>query len=282
MQKFPTLVIACALLLAAHPVPAEPGTGGGQLSFKATLSSLKISARPGQVQTREFRLTLDPDQVTTRFKAHMQDWWRSEDGSQSFYAEPGTLAKSCGRWVTLNPVESDVRAGETLTTRLTVSVPGEATSGGYWCVLTVDELPDPLAAPEGVGIRFMASVSVGVFIYVGEVQRAAELTAVDVRGDTAVVRIRNTGDTPLAIEGRFEFILPGAVEPMAVINLARGTLLTEPIATGLFSIPLPDSSALPSGRYRVRAIVDYGVDHYIGTEREMDIVRAGPVLTKAH
>ncbi len=61
-------------------------------------------------------------------------------------------------------------------TRLTVSVSPEAVPGGYWCVLTVDELPDPLAVKEGVGIHFMASVSVGVFVYVGEQQRAAEIT----------------------------------------------------------------------------------------------------------
>ena len=30
----------------------------------------------------------------------------------------------------------------------------------------------------------------------------------------------------------------------------------------------------PSGRYLVRAIIDYGVDHYIGTQREMLVVRS--------
>jgi hypothetical protein len=274
MHKFRSVFVACALVLAGHsPVAA--------VSFKATLSSLKISARPGEVQTREFRLTLDRDQPKTRFKAHMQDWWRSEDGSQSFYAEPGTLTRSCGRWVALNPVEADVLPGETMTTRLTVSVPSETKPGGYWCVLTVDELPDPLAVSEGVGVRFMASVSVGVFIYVGELQRAAEITAVEVLGDAAVVKMRNDGNTPLAIEGRFEFVKPGAAEPTAVVTLARSTLLTEPIASGLFSAKLPDASSLPSGRYLVRAIIDYGVDHYIGTQREMDITRELPVPSKA-
>ncbi len=203
MHNYRSVLIVCALVVAASStVPAA--------SFTATLTSIKITARPGEVQTREFRLTLNRDQVKTRFTAHMQDWWKSEDGNQSFYAEPGTLTRSCSRWVTLNPVEADVLPGETMITRLTVKVSSEAEPGGYWCVLTVDELPDPLAIVDGVGVRFMASVSIGVFVYVGEQRRAAEITAVDIVDETAVVKLRNDGNTPLAIEGRFEFIRPGA------------------------------------------------------------------------
>jgi hypothetical protein len=274
MHKFRTVLLASALALAAQsPVAA--------VSFKATLTSLKITARPGDVQTREFRLTLDPDQLKTRFTAHMQDWWRSEDGTQSNYDEPGTLTRSCGRWVALNPVEVEVMPGQTLTTRLTVSVPSELTPGGYWCVLTVDEVPDPLAVSEGVGVRFLASVSIGVFVYVGEQQRAAEITAVEILNNSAVVKLRNDGNTPLAIEGRFEFIKPGATEPTAVVTLARSLLLTQPILTGAFSAQLPDPASLPSGRYLVRAIVDYGVDHYIGIEREIDVARRVAVVAKS-
>ena len=274
MHKAQIVLFACVLVLAVQaPVAA--------VSFTATLTSLKISAQPGEVQTREFRLTLDRDQLKTRFTAHLQDWWRSEDGTHSFYDEPGTLGRSCGLWVALNPVEVEVAPGDTMRTRLTVSVPSGAKPGGYWCVLTVDELPDPLAVSDGVGIRFMASVSIGVFVYVGDVQRAAEITAVEILNDSAVVRLRNDGNTPLAIEGRFEFIKPGATEPTAVVSLAHDTLLTEPILTGLFSVKLPDPTSLPSGRYLVRAIIDYGADHYIGTQREMVVVRGAGVLALA-
>ena len=198
MRKLHTVLLAAALALTVQATARA-------VTFTATLGSIKITARPGQVLTREFRLTLDADQPKTRFNSHMQDWWRNEDGTQSFYRDPGTLAHSCGRWVTLNPVEVEVPPGGTLITRLTVTVSPEAKPGGYWCVLTVDELADPLATSEGVGIRFMASVSIGVFVYVGEQQRAAEITAVEILNDAAVVRLRNIGNTPLAIEGRFEF-----------------------------------------------------------------------------
>lgn len=273
MRTLHIILIAAVLVVTVQ-------TAARAVSFTATLGSIKITARPGQVLTREFRLTLDAGQPKTRFHSHMQDWWRNEDGTQSFYRDPGTLAQSCGRWVTLNPVEVEVQPGGTLVTRLTASVSPEAKPGGYWCVLTVDELPDPLAVHEGVGVRFLASVSIGVFVNVGDIERAAEIIGVDVVGDEAVVKVRNDGNAPLAIEGRFEFVKPGESEPTVVINLARNTLLTEPILTGLFSAKLPEPSALPSGRYLVRAIVDYGVDHYIGAQREMTIERAVPVGAK--
>ena len=39
------------------------------------------------------------------------------------------------------------------------------------------------------------------------------LIIVDVQNDFAVVKVRNDGNTPLAIEGRFEFLKPGAAAP---------------------------------------------------------------------
>src|SRR5262245_43648354 len=113
------------------------------MSFSATLTSIKVTARPGQVVTRGFQLTLDPGQPKTHFKAKVEDWWRSRDGLQSYYGAPGTLRHSCASWTSLNPVESAVDAGETLNIRVTVTVPREIAPGGYWCALTMDQVPDP-------------------------------------------------------------------------------------------------------------------------------------------
>ena len=71
------------------------------------------------------------------------------------------------------------------------------------------------------------------------------------------------------------------LQPTAVVTLARSVLLTEPFVTGAFSAKLPDAALLPSGRYIVRAIVDFGVDHYIGTQREMNIERSVLVVRRS-
>jgi hypothetical protein len=254
------------------PASAAAQAPGG-LSFQATLESIKIDARPKQVITRQFRLTLDPNQRETRFRARVEDWWRGEDGRQSFYAEPGTLRRSCARWVSLNPVEASVKPGETLVIRITVAVPEEIAQAGYWCALTIDEVPDPMTQI-GVGVRFVASVSTGIFVTVGTVERAARILDLEVGAEEARVRVRNDGNAPVGVDGRLEFFAPGASSPAATVTVPRATVLTEPSVEGTLIARLPPASDLPSGRYRVRAVLDYGASHYIGAEKEIAIVRA--------
>jgi hypothetical protein len=264
------------LCLLSIPVPAVAQAPGG-LSFQATLESFKIDARPQQVVTRQFRLTLDANQRATRFKARVEDWWRSEDGRQSIYAAPGTLRRSCARWASLNPVEASVKPGETLVIRITLALPSELAAAGYWCALTVDEIPDPMKAQSGVAVRFAASVSTGIFVNVGPIERAARILDLDVGSDMARVKVRNEGNGPLGIDGRLEFFLPGASSPTATVVVPRGTVLTEPSIDGTLTARLPSASILPSGRYRVRAVLDFGGSHFLGAEREFDVIRSIPL-----
>ena len=80
------------LLLAAAPLVAADQQPG-RLSFSATLESIRVNARPDDVITRQFKLTLDPQQPRSTFHAKVEDFWRSEDGTQSFYGTPGTLRR---------------------------------------------------------------------------------------------------------------------------------------------------------------------------------------------
>lgn len=246
------------------------------VTIQASFTPIRVTALPGQTITTSYELKLQAGDPVARFKVDVQDWWRSEDGQQSFYVAAGSLSRSCGKWVSANPRESSVGGGETLHVQLSIEIPEGVRSGGYWCALSVDEVPDPLTAtPEGVAVRFLASVSTGIYINVNPIERGADILSVDVTGERAVARIANTGNTPLVVEGRFEFMKSGAKAPVAVVDLPRNVLLTEPIATGLYGGALPDRSTLPAGHYLVRLIVDVGLDHYIAVQRELDITRDG-------
>ncbi|MEI6512814.1 MAG: hypothetical protein WCO51_06015 [bacterium] len=246
------------------------------LSFQSTLESIKVEGRPGQLVNRKFQLILSKDGQRTHFKARTEDWWRSEDGKQSYYREAGILTRSCAKWVKLNPTEIDVDPEGTLSIRVSIAIPPDVKPGGYWCVLTVDETPDPLKNISGVGIRFLASVSVGIFVNITPLERSAQITDVKVMPDQASVKLCNKGNCPLGVEGRFEFLRKGESEPVTTIKIPRGTLLPEPITTGMFSANLPDIKVLPSGRYIVRVILDIGLDHFIGAQKEMDVNRDVP------
>ena len=260
---------AAVILLSILAVPSPAAA----VTFRATLDPIKIWARPGQVRTHQFTLTLPADQPRTVFRARVEDWWRSEDGQQTVFVEPGSLPRACGSWVSLNPVEAAVEPGGTLTIRVTVSVPIELLSGGHWCALTVDEVLDPLAAPPGVGLRFLASVSVGIYVYIDPVHQAAQIRDVQVGAEQAALTVSNEGNAPLGVDGWFEFIRPGEQEPVAVVTIPRETLLPEPIPTGIWKVKLPDPGELPSGQYMVRVILDIGLDHYIGVERQVEVHR---------
>jgi hypothetical protein len=265
--------LVCLVMLAV-PVTAASQTPG-RLAFSATLDSIRVHARPNEVVTRQFQLTLDENQPRTHFRARVEDYWRSEDGRESFYGQPGTLRRSCGPWVSINPVDAVVGPGETLTVRTTVNVPAEVLDGGFWCVLTVDEVPDPEARQAGVGVRFLASVSTGIFVYVGEVDRDASIVDLDLAGEEVRIRVQNDGNAPVGIEGQVEWLQVGSDTPVATVDLPRFTVFTEPMVQGLLRAPLPAAHALPDGRYLMRAILDFDGDHYIGAEREVTVVRAG-------
>lgn len=259
-----------ALVMFLAQASFQPAPG---LTFNATLGAVRLDARPGDVHTRQFQLSTDTDQPRAQFKAHFEDWWRSEDGTQSFYAPPGTLRQSCGSWATANPVESAVEPGGTLTIRYTIAIPRDAETGGYWCALTVDQVPDPATQRGGVGVQFLASISTGIFIDIGDVTRAADITAIRVDDSRAIVGMRNVGNTPVAVEGRVEFREVGGEQSITSVLVPRGTLLPERVTTGVFSAPLPGADVLPAGRYLMRAVMDIGIDHYLGAEREVLVTR---------
>jgi len=243
------------------------------LKFHSSMDPLVAeNARPGQVINFSFGLILASDEQQTQFKAKVGDWWRSEDGKQSFYRAAGTLARSCALWAQLNPVESTVDPGGTLKIKVSITVPADAKPGGYWGALTVNEAPNPLTPPE-VGVQFLVSISVGIYIYVTPVTRTAKILDIALSPSQATIKIRNDGNCPLHVEGHIEFMKPGEKKAIAMVAFTREVLLPEPINTVVMTTDLPNATILPTGHYRVRLVLDIGLDHYIGAQREMDIQR---------
>lgn len=266
MEKKVLLPLLATLLLAG-PAPA------GAIEFTSRLESIKIDARPGETVNRGFQLRLVPGGRRVHFKARAEDWWTNEDGSQSFYRPAGTLPRSCGPWISLNPVETVVDPGGLLDVRVTAAVPRSAGPGGYWCVLTVDEVPDPLDARSGVEVRFLSSVSVGIFINLEPVERAVEIRDVEISRGEAHFRVCNTGNAPVGAEGRLELRRPGQEAVTASAVIPRATVLMDPMRCRVLTAALPGPAQLPPGRYVATVLLDIGLDHYLGLRKELEVGR---------
>ena len=260
-------VLACGLL-------AWVGSPANAISFHFSPANISIEGRAGQVVNRTLSLTLAKDAPPTQFKSRVEDWWRSADNERTFYAAPGTIARSCAPWCSVNPVESPVKAGDTLSVKLSLRVPDDVKPGGYWAALTIDEVPDPtLPKPQGMAMVFKASLSVGIFVEIPSATRAARLTGAQVTGDQVSVTMVNDGNIPLRVRGTIEFYKPGTDTPVATAQVGSEPLLPDPINTCTFSTDLPDAKVLPDGKYKVRVIMDAGLDYLMGAEKEMDILR---------
>lgn len=252
------------------------------LSFHFAPMTIKVEARPGQIVNRSFQLTLKEGQKGVHFQAKVEDWWRSADRRQTFYRPPGTLAQSCGPWCHLAPVELAVSEGETLTIRVTIAVPEEARPGGYWAALTVNELPDPLEPrPEGIAVRFYASVSVGIYVEIPPVTRSARILGLHCDGERIWTKIENTGNTYLPVRGHLEYLRPGEEEPLAESPISPDVSLPAPVNPAGYWSTLPSAEELPDGTYLVRSILDFGLDHYVGAQKQITIKRPELMSEKA-
>jgi len=261
-----------------------PAKSAFTLNLHYSLDSIKIEARPGQYVTRTVHIGLPVNEKPAHIRAHAEDYWVSEDGRQSFYREPGgpdAPKRSCATWVRVNPVEAALQPGDDLTIKISVAVPEGTKPGGYWCAFTLDEVPDPLAKQPGPGLSFLSSFSTGVFVSVPPVERAAAIADVNVGSDEVVVRVRNDGNGPIGVQGWVEFLpVNGKGSPITIV-VPREGVFPEPIRTRALYAPLPNAQTLPSGRYRMRVVMDVGLDHYVGVEKEMDLKRDSmPVSNK--
>ena len=253
-----------------------PSKFAWSLAFHADLSPIHVTALPGDVVNASYTLGLAKTERKTHFKVRVEDVYKDEDGTPRFGGNLH-LAHSCAAWVQVNPAEATVEPGDDLVVRLTLAVPTEAKPGGYWCVLTVDEMPDPNAILPGAtsGVHMLASISTNIFIDIAPLDKQARILSVNFTKDQASIRIANTGNCYLDESGRIEFVKPGTDTVVATAKISRRFIFCEPINTALIKVDLPATHSLPSGRYLVRLIFDIGLDHYIGAQKEMDIDRGG-------
>jgi hypothetical protein len=191
------------------------------------------------------------------------------------YADPGSLARSNARWVTLAQSRVIVPPNQTVDVRYTVTIPSTATlSGTYWSVLMVEGIPrgsaesglDPGQSKQrtlGLRVRFRSAVRVVTHIDT-DIKRdirfeAPTIVNTDV-GKELQVDVVNTGNRGFLPLFRLELYSEDGTHVKTV---------SEQGATSFPGMSIRqrfDIHSVPSGRYRAIVTVDAGGDAVFGAQ----------------
>ena len=148
------------LLVASTSAPAA-GLGLGLSPMRE-----EFHFAPGRSETRLLSLSNTSDE-TTRVRAEVLDFKIDNTATPQFSRYLLSESEfSCRTWLSVNPMETDVPAQQTLTVRYTVQVPLDTPVGGYHCAVgfrTLSFTTFPVA-----GIRSAVRIVATFYVLVGE------------------------------------------------------------------------------------------------------------------
>lgn len=265
-----TIVCAVLLSMGAPRLPAQISIQGSPVYRQETQSGQTYT---GAIVIRN--TTGEPQEA----KLYPSDYFSSADGT-TVYGEPGTMARSNARWVSLSATRIIVPPNQQMSVAFTVAVPaGDSLSGSYWSMIMVEGVPR--GAPESsmpgakqgqlgiiTKIRYAAQIITDLRAGAKRDARFEAPNSVIAKDSTRAltVDLRNTGT--LAFEPRFKLEL----------YTEDGTHVRT--MSGLREMLYPAHSLrqqfilgkLPGGNYRAVITVDTGEGAVFGAQYLMKMM----------
>ncbi|HDO26602.1 MAG TPA: DUF916 domain-containing protein [Bacteroidetes bacterium] len=265
-KKINMLMMASVILLFTAPVIAQ--------QIEVTPAKLNFTANPGTSQTKQVHVR-NKGTTQQNFVFNLSDWLTDENGNVKYF-EPGTVGRSCSKWLTVSPPLVTLQPNQTGTVNVTILVP-ENDNSTKWSVLFIqsaEEKTGPGAIDKNIqmGIHVAARIAVPIFqspasntLYKASIEGLTETVTDSTR--TYNSKVINLGDKILNCKVFF-----------TISNIATAEEFTsEPIEFSL----LPESTkkitytldkALQPGRYSVAAVLDYGYnDQLEGVQLDIEV-----------
>ncbi len=159
----------------------------------------EFTVSPGNGYTGEIDITNygDKDQYV---KIYQKDYLFNYKG-ESFYEEPGSIARSNAGWIDINATYIKVPAHENINVRYEIKVPDDSLTGSYWSVIMVESVNeiDTSNLSKGVNIRTVIRYAVQIITDIENTGvRKLEFMATDLIKEDTVrylqVDIQNPGE----------------------------------------------------------------------------------------
>ncbi|SOE20473.1 hypothetical protein SAMN06298216_0963 [Spirosomataceae bacterium TFI 002] len=237
------------------------GINAQQLSIYPTIINFQLN-EPGSVETQTINIT-NKSQKVQSIQANFGDWDRNEDGSHE-YLEAGTHKNSCAKWASLNTTLLDIAPGETAQLVLSLKAPDspEELMRMKWAMLFIQgaKIKEPEAEVVGkVSTRINEVVRMGLHIYQtpGRLDlRSAvvhELHQSEKDNKAYDLLVENNGQVMVRTKSYLELVNMSTGEEFRT-NLEETPIF--PLGKRKVSLHLPEN--LPTGKYSMLAIMDYG------------------------
>ena len=198
--------IAAGFLLALQPLAAQVGLG---------LSPMRVEMRlaPGASHTGTLRLVNEG--ALTRVRSSLLDFHLDAEQTPQFEEQLAEeAAYSCRGWLSVNPMETELKVSGETAVRYTLRVPADAQPRSYYCAAGFTSLP-PAFELNGFGIRSAVRIVGAFYVIVGNpvVQgRLSQIEMEHVPGSNdwrAVVVLENFGNMFFRPTGTVEVLDPG-------------------------------------------------------------------------
>ena len=243
-----------ALLLAlglASPLAA-------QLGVSPTRFELSLEGRPSTQSVRVFNF----GKRDVNIQVSVVNWDLDEHNKVRHL--PPT-EQSLDQWIVVNPVRFAIPAGSSQTVRFSIRPKLRPAPGEHRAMIYFQQLP--AEKDETPGLDVLYRLGLGIYGYVGEITRKAELHSVTVKGRIAWFDITSQGSANVRLQGQYALwpaaSYPGTAKTGLIENLGKpetvlpaGILEAGALPAGTpvlpgdrRQVPLELHQPLPAGNY---------------------------------
>jgi hypothetical protein len=221
---------------------------------------VELDGGPGSSHFGALQITSQASEPI-RIRAEVLDFTLDSEGTPQFQrALPGEASSSCKEWLTVNPMEIDLAAGEQVQARYSIRIPATATAREYHCAVGYTTLP--VASKTGpMGMRMAVRLVAAFYVKPGGVKPAPEFLDLSLeRLDNsdrdqwgAIALFRNKGLVHFRSKGEI------AVFDEAGTEIERLQMPSIPILPEREQrLPVPLKTSLAGKKGKVVARIDLG------------------------
>jgi P pilus assembly chaperone PapD len=239
-------------------------------AFVVTPMEFHLNTASSETTTGSFWVR-NRGEETIALKVYVGDFWIEPDGKEAFL-EPGTIERSCSKWIEVSPEELELTPNESKLIRFNLSVPPGKT-GTFWAMIFVEQTNKPTIKTAQQGqqqFNILSFQRVGVRIFEetpDAVKGEGKISQVNVvRGgkDEFIrvdLKIENNGEALLRCKGNVEIKNERGDR---VENVQLDEFNCYPKASRI--IPASFKTKLNPGQYTALAIIDYGAEYLVAGE----------------